>query len=509
MTYETPTNQINGAFGQGWTAQFDGADAGAAGLQVIDSTRLDGTLVLIDGDGTSLIFESPSGERRTTAAFEAGDWVPVDDDTEQDGSRLTITGTASAPVLSYIEDDGTVTTWTPPPGTTPSATADTLFRADGIAEPGITGKTTFAYDANGRVARILAPVPPGVTCAAYNPAAPDSLVGVDPGCRALRFKYTTIGASRVRLSEAWLDIYNPDRTTGGPGMDSTQVAAYTYDTNALLTKVTDPRSNLSTEYTYNASNHLASVKPAGQVPFQFNYVTVDQREKLDTVTRARPAGDPAGGTATLAKYVYDNVPLSGPGAPDLSTTAVAKWNQKAAPTKAFAVFGPDHPVGATITADDWQYADLQYTDAAGYTINTAKYGAGDWQYTSTDYNDQGNPVRELDERALRAVIDNNTPADQLATITVYNPDIKNAAGDTVLTRRAPWSPTPTAPPGGPPSRTAPSRGSGHTPTRNSTRARRTVASTATPTCRTGWPRPRRRLRRTRVRKPTSRSPAKR
>lgn len=84
-------------------------------------------------------------------------------------------------------------------------------------------------------------------------------------------------------------------------MDSIQVAAYTYDVNALLTKVTDPRSGLSTEYSYNAENHLTSVKPAGQVPYQFNYVTVDQREKLDSVTRARPAGDPAGGTAVAVR----------------------------------------------------------------------------------------------------------------------------------------------------------------------------------------------------------------
>ncbi|WP_020388919.1 RHS repeat-associated core domain-containing protein [Kribbella catacumbae] len=431
MTYETPTNQINGAFGQGWTAQFDGADVGAAGLQVIDSTRIDGTLVLIDGDGTSLIFESPTSDRRTGASFALGEWAPADEDTELDGSRLTITGTATSPLLSYIEDDGTVTTWTP--ATTPTTSAAALFRAVGIAEPGIASKTTFAYDANGRIVRILAPVAPGVTCAAYNASAP--LTGMNPGCRALRFTYTTIGASRVRLSEAWIDIYNPDKT-GTNKMDSIQVAAYTYDTNALLTKVTDPRSNLSTEYTYNAENHLSSVKPAGQVPFQLNYVTVDQRDKLDSVTRDRPAGDPTGGTATLAKFVYD-VPLSGTGLPDLTAGAVAQWNQKATPTNGFAVFGPDHPVTGAPTADDWQYADLQYTDAAGYTINTAKYGAGNWQYTSTDYNDQGNVVRELDERALRAVIDDparrGAAADQLASLTAYNADIKNAAGDAVLT----------------------------------------------------------------------------
>ncbi|WP_202873855.1 DUF6531 domain-containing protein [Kribbella speibonae] len=417
MTYETPTDQINGAFGQGWTAQFDGADAGAAGMQVIDQTRVDGTLVLQDGDGTSLIYGAPSGRRRTTATYEQGDWVPVDDDTTGDGSRLNITGTGTSTVLSYIEDDGTVTTWKP--AAAPAANAATLFRADGISEPGVAGKTTFSYDGNGRVVRILAPPAPDVTCGAYLPGSP--LSGLNAGCRALHFDYTTIGSSKVRLSAAWLDIYDPDKA-GGAGMNSIQVAAYTYDANALLTKVTDPRNSLSTEYTYNAANHLTSIKPAGLVPYQFNYVTVDQREKLDSVTRARPAGDPAGGTATLGKYVYD-VPLSGTGLPDLSSTSVARWNQKAVPSNGFAVFGPDHPLTGAPGSTDWQYADLQYTDAAGYTINTAKYGAGDWQYTATDYNDQGNPVRELDERALRQVIDTAASADQLATLTVYNADI--------------------------------------------------------------------------------------
>ncbi len=430
MTYETPTDQINGAFGQGWTAQFDGADAGVAGSQVIDQTRTDGTLVLLAGDGTSLIYQSPSGRRRTTASFEVGDWTPVDESTEGTGSRLTISGSGAATVLSYVEDGGTVTTWKP--AAAPVSNAATQFRADGISEPGVAGKTAFSYDGNGRVVRILAPPAPGVTCGAYVPGSP--LSGLNPGCRALHFDYTTIGATRVRLSAAWLDIYNPDKI-GGAGMESIQVAAYTYDTNALLTKVTDPRSGLSTEYTYNALNHLASIKPAGQVPYQFNYVTVDQREKLDTVTRLRPAGDPTGGTATLGKYIYD-VPLSGTGLPDLSATSVARWNQRTAPTNGFAVFGPDHPLSGAPGATDWQHAQLQYTDAAGYTVNTADYGAGDWQYASTDYDEQGNVVRELDQRALRNVIGNQLPAasaDQLATLTVYNVDIRNAAGDQVVT----------------------------------------------------------------------------
>ncbi|WP_246486638.1 RHS repeat-associated core domain-containing protein [Kribbella qitaiheensis] len=430
-TYSVPTNDIDGVFGAGWVAQFDGAEAGAGGMRVIDSTKIDGTIALVDGDGTSLVFTSPTHKRRMTDTFDPGTWIPADEDTELDGSKLTINGSGISTALSYIEDDGTITTWNP--SELPVPAKPTVFRPITIGEPGVATKTTYAYDANGRVVRILAPTGPGVTCGAFNPVQP--LSGMNPGCRGLRFKYTTIGSSQVRLSEAWLDIYNPDKT-GGAAIDSIQVAAYTYDTNARLIKVTDPRSNQFTEYAYNSADHLTSVKPAGQTPYQLNYVTVDQREKLDTVKRDRPAGDPAGGTATLAKFVYD-VPLSGAGLPDLTAGSVTRWNQKANPTNGFAVFGSDHPLPGAPGADDWQYADLQYTDAAGYTVNTAKYGAGDWQYTSADYNAIGNVTRELDERALRTVIDNavsaGASADQLATVNNYNADVKNAAGDTVVT----------------------------------------------------------------------------
>lgn len=425
-TYAGATNAVTGVFGPGWTAQLDGADAGAAGRQVVDSTRIDGTIALVDGDGMSLVWQTPNGQRRTTDSFQTGTWLPADENTKLDGSMLTVTGTGTAPTISYIEANGTITTWLP--AGTLSADSNALFRPDGIAEPGVTSRTTYSYDGAGRVSRILAPTPPNVTCPATG--------SLNPGCRALRLEYGTTGTSNGRLVNAWLDIYNPAKT-GGPGMDSIKVATYTYDTAGRLATVTDPRSNLTTSYGYNTSNLLTAITPPGQVPYQFDYITQDGHQKLSAVRRDRPAGDPTGGTATLASYVYDaTVPLSGAGLPDLSAASVARWNQAAVPAKGFAVFGPDHPAPATPGAADWPYADLQYTDANGYTINTATYGAGAWQYTASDYNTQGNVVRQLDERTLRLVIDGQVPSgavDQCATLTVYNPDILNAAGDTVVT----------------------------------------------------------------------------
>jgi hypothetical protein len=59
-TFAGPTDAVNGVFGPGWTAQFDGADAGVAGMQVVDNTRTDGTIVLIDGDGSAWCTSRPA-----------------------------------------------------------------------------------------------------------------------------------------------------------------------------------------------------------------------------------------------------------------------------------------------------------------------------------------------------------------------------------------------------------------------------------------------------------------
>ncbi|MEU4449263.1 DNRLRE domain-containing protein [Actinosynnema sp. NPDC050801] len=431
-TFAGATDAVNGVFGPGWTAQFDGADAGVAGAQVVDNTRADGTIVLLEGDGTALVFESPNTMRRTTASLQTGTWPAADEETSLGGGKLTVTGTGAATTIAYTEDDGTTTTFTTTTAGAPTAGAGGKFRPAGITEAGVAGKTTYTYDpASGRVARIVAPAAPGVVCTDAQGVHTNAV-----GCRSLRLEYGTSGSANGRLVAAWLDIFNPDKT-GGPGMDAIKVAAYTYDTAGRLATATDPRDNLTTTYGYDSGNRLTSVKPAGLAPFQLSY-TAAPNVKLATVKRDRPAGDPTGGVATLASFVYD-VPTTGAGLPDLSAGSVERWNQAVAPVKGFAVFGPDHPVGSTspsgIAAGDWEHADLQYTDAQGYTVNTAKHGAGAWQLTATDYNAQGNVVRELDERALRLVLDGAMPsgaaADQLATLTVYNADVVN--GSTVVT----------------------------------------------------------------------------
>ncbi|MEP7368612.1 MAG: DNRLRE domain-containing protein [Dermatophilaceae bacterium] len=422
------TDPATSVFGPGWTAQFDGADAGAAGMQVVDGTALDGTIALIDADGSALVYGTPTGARRTTATLATGTYVPVDDNTDLAGSTLKV---ASNTTMTLTDQDGTVTTYTATKA--PATGIAGVFAPATVAEPGAVGATTYTRDAAGRITRILAPVPPGVTCPATG-----TLVA---GCRALRIVYgTTTAGSEVtgQVKEIWLDIYDPAKA-GGAGMTSVQVAAYGYDSSKRLVSESDPRSTIAaTTYAYDTGNHLTQVASAGQTPIVLAYAGSDP--KLANVTRARPAGDPAGGTATLASFVYA-VPVFGAGLPDLSAASVAGWAQAKAPTYGAAAFGPDHPVASTdpanISTADWAYADLSYTDEAGYTTNTASYGAGAWQPTSTDYDAHGNVVRSLDAGAIAAVIKGGNPgaADQLATTTVYNPtDILATDGTgTVLT----------------------------------------------------------------------------
>ena len=423
------TDPATGVFGPGWSPQFDGADAGAAGMQVVDGTAIDGTIALIDAEGSALVYASPTSARRTTATLATGAYAPVDEDTKQSGSTLKVVANTS---ITLTDEDGSVTTYTATRA--PAAGVAGLFAPATVTEPGAPGASTYTHDAAGRITRILAPVPAGVTCPATG-----TLV---PGCRGLRIVYaaatstTFPGNVAGQVQEVWLDIYDPLKA-GGAGMTSVQVAPYLYDAATRLVSVSDPRNIIAaTTYTYDAANHLTSLASAGQTPFLLAYAGTGP--KLASVTRARPAGDPAGGTATLASFVYD-IPRSGAGLPDLSAGAVAGWEQANAPTYGAAVFGPEHPVASTdpaqLSPGDWEYADLSYTDEAGYTVNTASYGAGAWQRTSSDYDAHGNVVRTLDAGAIAAVVAGGTPgaADTLASTTVYNPSDILAADATVLT----------------------------------------------------------------------------
>lgn len=418
-TFASPDTVAAGVFGPGWSAQLDGPDAGLAGLQPIDNTHIDGSIAFLDADGSALVYVAPQG-RRTGPDLEEVMYEPAGDDTATSGIEFTVAGTGTGTTVTLTEEDGTTTTFKAT--TAPIADHPGVFAPAAVAEPGLTGTNQFVADTSGRITQIIATSAPGVTCTSSNAAT-------TPGCRSLEITYGTETAGTEvegQVKSISMRLWNPDKT-GGAGMDSVPVASYRYDGSGRLAKVTDPRTGLSTNYAYDAgTDRLASVESAGLAPYVMSYA--GSPTKLTKVTRERPDTT----TATLASYVYD-VPVATTGLPELGAADVARWNQAKTPTYAAAVFETAQPANlSSITASEWKDASLQFTDAEGYTINTASYGAGGWQLDATDYDPNGNVVRELDERAIRAILDGALPpgatVDQMASRTVYNADITDGNG---------------------------------------------------------------------------------
>jgi len=58
-----PTDSVTGVFGPGFTANLDGADAGLAGLTVVDNTGIDASVAFVDEEGEPLVFTTAAGTR--------------------------------------------------------------------------------------------------------------------------------------------------------------------------------------------------------------------------------------------------------------------------------------------------------------------------------------------------------------------------------------------------------------------------------------------------------------
>lgn len=432
-TFAGPANPAASIFGPGWVASLDGTDEGGlAGSQLIDNTLVDGTLVLVDSEGTPMVFApKASVARRTGADLATGEWPAVDQDTIEAGVSARVDGTGTSTVVSVTEDDGTVTRFKPATSTSyPKNGAAGVFVPASVSQQG-SGTTTYTRDPQGRVSRILAPVPPGLTSADCPGEG-----ALKAGCRALDISYaatTTATASAPgdyagQVSKLSMNLYNPAKV-GGAGVEPIEVATYKYDPSGRLVSVTDPRTGLSTAYAYDAGNRLTSITPAGQAAFTLEYAGTPT--KFARVKRANPASA-GGGTATLASVVYD-VATSGAGLPDFSKDGVATWKQTGEPAKAFAVFGQDHPVttidAGQVSSGDWEFADLYATDARGYTTNTASYGAGDWQRTATDYDPAtGQVLRTLTATDIDRVVNQAADPDTVGTITRYNSGVDGDHG---------------------------------------------------------------------------------
>lgn len=375
QSYDGPTSAAESIFGPGWSANLEGPPTGLAAAAVVDETVSNGTITLIV-DGTSSIYRHESGNK---AAQAVGVYEPQGEAETLNEKLEIVAGTPKTLVLTDA-NDGT-TTWEHISGGT-----WTIKKVD---DPTADPATTYAHDSNGLVTGIY-DGPSGVTCNATSQ---------NRGCNALLLTYVTV-AGEKRLDRVDFKTWDPQPgSNGAPGtgaMSTTTVARYDYDSGGKLTTSWDPRltggsAPLETEYTYQVvggHTYLETAQDPGLKPWEFN---LKSSGELDTITR--PQDSAVGGTATW-RLVYD-VALSGSGLPDLTSEAVAAWQQPLAPLRGTAVFGPDAP-----DTSDYRYAQIHYFTRNGTTTNTATFGAGKWLIDSEAYDARGNPVWTLDAHAL-------------------------------------------------------------------------------------------------------------
>ncbi|MFK5635975.1 DNRLRE domain-containing protein, partial [Ornithinimicrobium sp. LYQ103] len=331
-TYGLPTTPAQGVFGPGWVANLDGSEVGLAGATLIDNTRLDGSLVLVDGDGEAVVFDPPSSadgtyRARTTATLEVGTWLAGSEDTAASGMTLKVTGTGTSTALAITDIDGNITTFTPT--TAPTTATAGIFAPASVVEVGVPGAMTFARDTAGRVTRIVAPAPADVSCPGTGPVT-------TPGCRVLDITYgtTTSGtevAGQVRSVSATL--FDPAKGTAG-AMETVTVAEFAYNSAKRLTSVTDPRTGLATTYAYDTAGRLTGLTPPGVDGFTLQYTggTGTTPAQLTAVRRD---------STQLNRFVYA-IDLAAPpaGLPNLDKATVGKWGQAQdeVPTTTAAVF---------------------------------------------------------------------------------------------------------------------------------------------------------------------------
>lgn len=400
-----PDKQV---FGPGWVADLDGGDSGVSAAQVYDSTADDGTIALVDPDGGTLVYSS--GARRAGATFTVGKtYTPVDDDTATSGTTLAVSGTATAPVLTFTDEDGTKTRFTA--AKAPATNAETPFVVADVTDPTVPGRTTYQRNAAGYVTAIIAPLPTGVgSCVPGTPTA---------GCRLLKLTYNA--QNRITQVSAQIDAA-ADKV----------LSSYTYNGDGTLASQTDVVTGLTTRYGWSGKDsdkslRLASITPPGQDAYQFSYAN----NRLDKVTRALPASvDSADRTMQLAAFVY-NQPL------DVTDLNLGQFDDYGLPRRAsslFAVFGPDQKISGIPAKNDavWHRASVYLADAEGYTIHQGSYGAGSWLLDAKVYDEHDNVTTAWDARAVEQLRSGElSDITTAATTTDYNPDWKDTSGTVV------------------------------------------------------------------------------
>ncbi|OIV39307.1 hypothetical protein BIV57_00185 [Mangrovactinospora gilvigrisea] len=428
-----PASQESGLFGPGWRSIIKVPGAGADYQALTDTGP--GAVTIREEGGSMLPFVQETGTMTGPATYTGvSDAASMHLKLSFDGQRTYTLTDRGGNTVTFVRRSGVGHGGPSVPAYFLPRTV-TLAAADAAA----AALSQVTYDeATGWPTEVDAANPAGGLC------SPGSFMA---GCRALVFTYQDLPAGRrcTRVS-----YKHQDNGSGGaaPAPILIPVAEYAYDDeHGRLTTATDTRTSLATAYTYDDGGRLETVTPPGEAPWHLQYTPdpqdPDHHARLTKVVRTHNAEH--GGTSESTAVVYD-LPLSGPGLPDLSAASVARWAQKDAPTDVSAVFPPGHnPAGTAptdITPDEFSWADIVGIDVNGRAVNHAAWGGTadpdtgaeiepDWRITTTEYDARalGNTVRTLSAnnryRALREDPDGTRgTATQLDTRRYYSADGK-------------------------------------------------------------------------------------
>ena len=313
-----------GALGPQWTISLTGSTT--------LSEILGGSTMLTAANGSQTIFAAIlNSEGHPTGKFESppGDsnlTLTAEENEAKERIAYYLTNATAATSVKFTRPSGGSKSWVP-------------TRQEGAVK---TDLVTYSY----RTAEVfgkkvtqpleaLAPVPAGVACPTGK---------LNPGCRALKFKYATIpgaigeneaewGDYKGLLKEVSYEGYNPTTKT----VTATVIAKYEYDSKGRLREEWDPRitPSLKIRYGYDAEGHVTALTAPGHESWVFTYAPI--------------AGDP--GTGRLLKA-------------DIAPASAPLWNGKITKNTEAPTIASETPViGVPISVSHgtWSNSPIAYT----------------------------------------------------------------------------------------------------------------------------------------------------
>ncbi|MFY4717428.1 DNRLRE domain-containing protein [Streptomyces sp. LaBMicrA B280] len=365
---------------------------------VAEATESDYSSLRRTSDTAVAVVDSEGEETYFTANAAKNGWIP-----EPGSEDLTLKGNVTGS-FTLTDTDGTVTEFTKP------AADATTWQVSSTLLDGLSNSTTTVVSETvtvdgkklARPKRVIAPTS----------AASASACTSDPttkGCRALEFVYAS---STTATADTFGDYANQVKeirlwstAPGAAAATSKTVETYAYDTAGRLRQAWNPQISpaLKTEYGYDSNGRVTKFTPPGELPWTFSYGKAGNADtagdgmllKASRAALRQGTPDVQQGTATTS-VVYD-VALTAAAAPyKMGAPDVKAWGQTDTPTDATAVLPADavpaSNSGGSLTASDYERADIHYLGVSGREVNTATPGG---HISTTEYDRFGNTVREL------------------------------------------------------------------------------------------------------------------